>query len=1178
MLRLRRTAALAAGLLTTAMIATAAPAAAQAPPTEAPNIGQPLSREALAERLEAPPQPATEAPDLDAELADPLGSTAVQGTTPTPAKPRNDRIENVPEDPNDASIPLNLIPYHEFAPRLRALQESDRISVEILGQSTQGRDLHMVVVSTMDDDAWAEWQRLSDLRTEDPAGAAAAFAAGEYDDWQVPVMINNNIHGNEWEGTDAAFQLLDELAFSDDEAVTDYLDDHVTIVVISNNPDGRVNATRANAAGFDMNRDFAAQTQPEVRIVRDVIIRYNPVSMLDQHGYVNPTLIEPTTGPHGQNYEMDLYISHALRAAEAMEAAVADLDEPRVPDRIEIPYRDTQDQWDGWPPVYTPMYAMSHGVVGHTVEFPLNPRSSTLTQTERHERTRINTAVSLATMHGNLSYVHDTRDDYLADQIEFYRRGAAGEPTRPIDDPYALEQAACRRNAEGEVVHCNSDTYTPKEFPRAWVLPAGDDQRSATAAVRTAQYLLDNDVVVHEADEAFTLGGETYAAGTFVVDMHQAKRGLANNALEVGRNLSDDWRAMYGDAAWSIGSLYGATLVAVEDASDAELGAAALERIGDAARPGSVPAQADRFGLRVDSLYGIQAVNALLAEGVELSRSADGTFVIPGTARALVEEQAETRGVSFTAPSQTRVRGAVPFDTHTVGVSTFSDEAHALVRMGFDVRPVSHTTFNSGEVTFDDLDALYVSSSTFNPVLLDPLRQAAFAAWLEDGNAVVGRGPAGYSFTQPTLLMPGLVSQNASGGNRDGIAAVVNDAGSPVTGDALDVSFLRNPNWFPNADALSRVRVDQRLGSGDYFLAGHWPGWRDGAEQPVVVSRTSRGAYVTLFGTHPFHRAHPEGLFTQVAEALWMPPAPPVDPIAPTADAGGPYEVELGDEVVLDGSGTVNPDDQDLTYEWDLSELGGGDAVEGETVTVTPEAAGEFEVTLTVTDENDPPLSDQDTTTVTVTDPGTDPEPGDNPACDEVEPRTFPDVRGGPHGDNIGCVAGYGIAQGRADGTYGPLGNVRRDQMASFLVRTLRVAGVEVPDRPRSSFRDVQSGPHAKAIAQLADLGVVEGRGDGRYQPRSTVTRAQMASFLIRSLEVVLDRDLRASGPGPFTDIAGSPHADNIRVASELEIAKGRTATRFVPNDAVRRDQMASFIARSLRVLHAEGVELTPID
>jgi hypothetical protein len=203
-------------------------------------------------------------------------------------------------------------------------------------------------------------------------------------------------------------------------------------------------------------------------------------------------------------------------------------------------------------------------------------------------------------------------------------------------------------------------------------------------------------------------------------------------------------------------------------------------------------------------------------------------------------------------------------------------------------------------------------------------------------------------------------------------------------------------------------------------------------------------------------------------------------------------------------------------------------------------------------------------------------EGDEDAACDQVTPGTFPDVSGAPpHGANIGCVAGFGIAEGRADGTYNPRGDVRRDQMASFIARKLAVAGVDLPANPASSWPDVTGGPHQRAIEQLTDLGIIQGRDGGDYGPLDEVTRAQMASFIIRSLELILDRDLSAP-PSAFTDTVGSTHRANIDVAADLGIAEGRNATTFAPNDDVRRDQMASFIARSLQVLAGEGVTLSP--
>ncbi len=59
-----------------------------------------------------------------------------------------------------------------------------------------------------------------------------------------------------------------------------------------------------------------------------------------------------------------------------------------------------------------------------------------------------------------------------------------------------------------------------------------------------------------------------------------------------------------------------------------------------------------------------------------------------------------------------------------------------------------------------------------------------------------------------------------------------------------------------------------------------------------------------------------------------------VNNVAPTADAGGPYEIDEGDDVDLDASGSSDPADA-LTYAWDIDDDGQFDDATGETPTVS---------------------------------------------------------------------------------------------------------------------------------------------------------------------------------------------------------------------------------------------------
>ncbi len=57
-----------------------------------------------------------------------------------------------------------------------------------------------------------------------------------------------------------------------------------------------------------------------------------------------------------------------------------------------------------------------------------------------------------------------------------------------------------------------------------------------------AEYLLRNDVKLKQLTKDVTIHGKTYKKGSIVVDMHQAKRNMANSAL-YSNMVIDTWDA-----------------------------------------------------------------------------------------------------------------------------------------------------------------------------------------------------------------------------------------------------------------------------------------------------------------------------------------------------------------------------------------------------------------------------------------------------------------------------------------------------------------------------------------------------------------------------------------------------------------------------------------------------------
>jgi len=86
---------------------------------------------------------------------------------------------------------------------------------------------------------------------------------------------------------------------------------------------------------------------------------------------------------------------------------------------------------------------------------------------------------------------------------------------------------------------------------------------------------------------------------------------------------------------------------------------------------------------------------------------------------------------------------------------------------------------------------------------------------------------------------------------------------------------------------------------------------------------------------------------------------------------------------------------------------------------------------------------------------------------------------------------------------YCPDDGVTRGQMAVFLLKAKHGASYQPPPATGTMFTDVPlSQPFAKWIEQLAREGITSGCGGGMYCPDVTVTRGQMAVFLVRAFNL----------------------------------------------------------------------------
>jgi hypothetical protein len=762
--------------------------------------------------------------------ADPLGQT---GSNPTEA------------------AGARLIPYEDIGPTLEEIAAaSNRVKVEVLGASAGERDLYLVTVA--DPKAMGrlgKYQLLRRLMLEDPERAQEMI--DQFDEFKVPVFINASIHGNEPEGVDAAIKLIRTLAFEDTGEVRAILDNVILLVNVVANPDGRVLNQRRNANGFDLNRDFITQSQPETQATVGVLTAWNPMVLLDLHGYYNPMLLDPCTPPHNPNYEYDIYIKWALDQAEAMEEEL--LYQTGLP--AQIPYRDWEEGWDDWAPIFTPQYAMYHGAYAHTLE-----------TSYRGER---GVDAHYAAAWGALKFVAQNKKEMIWDQIEIFRRGFLDLDQVPISDELLAETPYYQWNE-----------LTTLDFPRAYVIPAlAPLQQNPHQAARLVDFMITNDIQVEWADDAFGLQEVEYPEGSYVVWMNQPKRGLANTILWDGWDISSDpGLDMYDISSWSHPHLWGVTRVEVLD----ETFSVPTSPIDGAHWPGGeVEDGADvaAYAFLPTSKESILATNRLLNEGrVALLRATapfqdagrefgTGTVILPSDPD-LAYQLAREYGLDISALA------AFPDDVAGLPkphVVTYADEGTTwfLETYGFDAT-ILNVDDLSGTLDLSAFD-IFVSQSDLSSGIGQPA-VTALEAFFAGGGDLVGIGRYGISASVQFGLSPGVTFVSLSG---NGIVKVEYDPDHAISAQypADSYGFVYRPVFFTSTGdpGMEMAVVASIPNDDDFFVSGFWSGWEDSgaAGKPVVLHGARGDSNVTLLGLDPTFRAHPEHTFRLLANAIF---------------------------------------------------------------------------------------------------------------------------------------------------------------------------------------------------------------------------------------------------------------------------------------------------------------------
>jgi len=187
-------------------------------------------------------------------------------------------------------------------------------------------------------------------------------------------------------------------------------------------------------------------------------------------------------------------------------------------------------------------------------------------------------------------------------------------------------------------------------------------------------------------------------------------------------------------------------------------------------------------------------------------------------------------------------------------------------------------------------------------------------------------------------------------------------------------------------------------------------------------------------------------------------------------------------------------------------------------------------------------------------------KPLDSKAIRVLRLRTFPDVPAGHWArTQIALVSMLNIVTGYPDGMFKPEGEITRAEMATLLMK----AGQPVNNikRATANYNDVENDHWAiRYIMAASATGVVEGYPDGTFRPDGKITRAEGLTMITRFSGV----NREPYSFQYFADVQPSSWSAQIIAGAEkaglLEFLKGKP---FEPSRAMNRAEAVEILYRT---------------
>ncbi|MEU7949259.1 M14 family zinc carboxypeptidase [Micromonospora taraxaci] len=804
-----------------------------------------------------------------------LGMTPlVSGTSTASAAPPSrcssdptSRLGTVPSPEAVLGFPLGVgqervVTNDEVRTYLGAVDSaSNRVVTGVMATSVLGQPLPYAVVSNERNVRPAALRKIADdvRDLRDPRRTNARTAARTAKDSPAIVWVTANVHGGEKSGTDAALKTLYELAAGLSCEVARRNDNLVTIIVPTQNPDGRDATRRQNEFGFDMNRDWFARTQQETDGKLELLRRYPPQVFVDAHEmggrqYFFPPNADPIHHEiAGEAVDWINRIGEANKAGFGFNGACDDT----VTTECYFNY-DTYD-----------MFFMGYGDTVPTTGFG---------------------AAGMTYEKGSASAVADRVQQQF--HTQWSTLGWAAANKREVLDGYydiwtdALAQGRAGTLEPNEVVQPTNEVQFPVPditIRSYFLLP----DRQLADVRQLVERLRRMDVEVYEVRKptrvptARVFGGRTATnvtvpKGAYWIPMDQPQKHWIQAVM--GEDPYVPFPYFYDVSSWSNPLLMGVSALYTGDTVKPN---AELVRKVTGGRTGAAWPWGS-YTYPLDSAAAAEFTFTLLGRGVPLVRDLGSSRVaIPATTVSrTVDELARSLGVTLTPggrPTGTRLDLPDVGLFQGTGISTTSGshgEARYVLgkRWGLDLKPVTTADINDNTAAFTGRTVLLVPDGSNPTGGLTATGQANLREWIAQGHTYVGLRNEGTRLARAA----GLTSTTEKTKPADYLVIgshlrVDVDTSSPVASGrpAEDFEFNNSdPILNPSTTGTNVLTYP----TGDTFWAN---GYTVGADilkgTAAVVDEPTGAGRAVLFAFNPLFRAYNENGLHLVANALLYP-------------------------------------------------------------------------------------------------------------------------------------------------------------------------------------------------------------------------------------------------------------------------------------------------------------------